>query len=194
MNNVRMHVTVLNESGFDQAIYGLSLSHGADARSPQLRATAKRLAFQDGGHNKFLESICVWLDIRCPRYLWQELDTYRIGTTKQSESTMHTLVNRLKELSGEGCYEQYIVNHFEPGSISRVQFEMLVYAAKDDDFLLCKRLLPEGFLQRRVVCTNYKTLRNLILQRRNHKLPHWQELITGVLSQLEHSDFLPGVE
>ncbi|MCK9240314.1 hypothetical protein [Desulfocurvus sp.] len=53
---------------------------------------AEKLAPLDKGHNKVLESMCVWLDVRMPRYWWQEFDTYRVGVTKQSESTMHILI------------------------------------------------------------------------------------------------------
>ena len=37
-----------------------------------------------------------------------------------------------------------------------------------------KKFVPESFLQRRVVVTNYKTLRNIYQQRLSHKLPEWQ--------------------
>jgi len=55
-----------------------------------LKKYLKKLYNKDGGHNKFLEMIYVWLDVIAPRYWWQEADTYRIST-KQSASTMHTL-------------------------------------------------------------------------------------------------------
>ena len=42
------------------------------------------------------------------------------------------------------------------------------------DIDIIKNALPDGFLQGRTVCTNYKVLRNIILQRRNHKLPQWK--------------------
>lgn len=38
--------------------------------------------------------IQVWVKISAPRYFWSEADTYSIGVTKNSESTMHTLLNK----------------------------------------------------------------------------------------------------
>jgi hypothetical protein len=87
-----MKLRVLEEHGHESALLGLSLSHRQDpARMP---AVARRLAFLGDGHNKFLESIVVWLDVVAPRYFWQQFDTYRVGVTRQSESTMHTLTQR----------------------------------------------------------------------------------------------------
>ena len=96
-----MKVKVLEEAGYEWALLGLSKSFKDRAiphedwwtyeRFEKLNKTAKGMAFNDGGHNKFLESIVVWLDIEAPRGWWQEFDTYRVGTTKQSESTIHTI-------------------------------------------------------------------------------------------------------
>ena len=86
-----MKVEVVNESGYTEALLGLSLSHNQPIEN--MADVALKLASKDGGHNKFLESIYIWLDITAPRFWWQEADTYRLST-KQSESTMHTMTNR----------------------------------------------------------------------------------------------------
>ena len=54
---------------------------------------AKRLC-QAGGpeHAKFLRQISVWVNIIAPRFWWAEEATYKIGTTENSQSTMHTLM------------------------------------------------------------------------------------------------------
>ncbi len=69
-----MKVTVLEESGYQHALLGLSLSRGITLEHAD--RVAQRLAGKDGGHNKFLESIAVWMDITAPRYWWQQFDTY----------------------------------------------------------------------------------------------------------------------
>jgi len=83
---LNMHTRVIKEAGYEEALLGLSLSFNADLERMPKRA--EKLAPLDKGHNKCLESIAVWLDVRAPRYWWQEYDTYRVGVTKQSESTM----------------------------------------------------------------------------------------------------------
>jgi len=78
-----MDVKILEEAGYKHALYGISLSYNKDIEN--MEKVSKSLCKLDGGHNKFLESIVVWLEINAARYWWQEFDTYRVGITKQSE-------------------------------------------------------------------------------------------------------------
>ena len=90
-----MKVKVLETCGMEWALLGLSLSYNKldpDKDIMKLYDLSKKLAKKDGGHNKFLESIITWIDITASRKWWSQFDTYRVGVTKQSESTMHTLL------------------------------------------------------------------------------------------------------
>ena len=53
-----------------------------------------------------------------------------------------------------------------------------------------KNELPEGFLQRRIMVTNYKALRNIYQQRKNHKLPEWRLFCETLARNLNHPYFL----
>lgn len=181
-----IEVRVDHEAGYSQAIKGLSYSYQVHDHELSSRV-AERLCGKDGGHNKFLESIMLWLDVRAPRYWWQEADTYRVGSTKQSKSTMHTIIKQIKSDPAK------IDELFEYDSLGIDQRNRIISAAQANDLLLVKRLLPEGFIQRREWVINYKTLRNIILQRRNHRLPHWQLFIADVLKQVEHPELLPSL-
>ena len=176
-----MKVNLINESGYDEAILGLSLSFNKDI-DDHLATVAMKLSSKDGGHNKFLETITIWLDITAPRYWWQQFDTYRVGITKQSESTMHTLLKKpLTQNSFEHPIDTLII-----GKLNRLVIEK--------QFDEIKNTLPEGFLQRRIDCTNYKVLRNMIIQRRTHKLKEWQFFINSIREQVNHSELLPNRE
>ena len=50
--------------------------------------------------------------------------------------------------------------------------------------------LPSGFLECRVVNTNYKTLQNIIFQRQNHRSQKWNTFIEMLLKQVQHPEFL----
>jgi hypothetical protein len=66
-------------------------------------------------------------------------------------------------------------------------------AYMDDDIkklVFVKRMLPESFMQRRVWNINYKTLRNMYLQRNGHRLPHWNMFLEQVIEQLKHPEFI----
>lgn len=54
---------------------------------------AKRLIAGGSEHRKFLRQIFVSVDITAPLYWWKEFDTYKVGTTANSTSTMHKLAN-----------------------------------------------------------------------------------------------------
>ena len=171
-----VRVKVLGEYGYNFALLGLSLSHNTPI--DKMPSVAARLAPKCGGHNKFLESICVWLDVTAPRYWWQQLDTYRIGVTKQSESTMHTLTKKpLTQADFEG--------EIPPAMLLRLN-ELI----SESDWQQAKRELPESFLQRRVVCTNYKSLQHIRRQRKSHRLKEWHIFLDALDEQLSMPRFL----
>lgn len=177
-----MKVEIINEDGIGSALLGTSLSYDRLFDFEAQYQIALKLAKKDGGHNKFLESMQVWIDITAPRYWWQQFDTYRVGTTKQSGSTMHTVMRRKLR---QDDFEKPIY----PSTLDNLNHLIDI---KDFDQL--KNELPEGFLQRRIVNTNYKVLRNMILQRGTHKLKEWQFFLYTIRSQVEHKDFLPKIK
>lgn len=181
-----MRVRIISEHGYSEALFGLGLSHGVTsgknvlgaAAEKRMRAVALHLAGKDGGHNKFLRQISVWLDITAPLYWWKEFDTYKVGTTAQSESTMHTLLKKPLE---EG--------HFE-GPLPDAVLGELREAWNAQDFHRLNTMLPHSFRQRRIVSCNYAVLRNILMQRRNHKLPEWHTFRENILSQAIYYEFL----
>ena len=171
-----MKVQIIEEHGYSSALLGLSLSYNQDPA--HMPAVAERLRFKGEGHNKSLETIVVWMDIDAPRYFWQQFDTYRIGVTKQSESTMHTMTSRRLQQSD-----------FEH-PIPKAHLQHLNALIADERWQAVKRDLPESFLQRRVVCLNYMTLQRMIRQRKTHRLTEWRTFIDEVLRQTEHPELL----
>lgn len=174
---VIMKVSILKEAGYEEACLGISLSYNSTPE--RAMEVAMKLAPKDGGHNKFLESMVVWIDVTAPRYFWQQFDTYRIGVTKQSESTMHTIMKRNLEMGdfaeGTQVGAVAIVNHHR----------------SKGDFDAVKKNLPESFMQRRIVCTNYKALRNIIMQRQGHKLQEWKDFCVEIRTKVLYPQLLP---
>lgn len=171
-----IQVRVVEEHGYETALWGLSLSYERDPK--EMEQVARRLRFQGDGHNKFLESIVIWLDVDAPRYFWQQYDTYRVGVTKQSESTMHTMTVRPLE-------QEDFAHPIPPAHLTFLN-RLIAQEAWEE----VKRNLPESFLQRRIVCQNYMSLQRVIRQRRNHRLSEWPEFVDQVLRQVEHPELL----
>lgn len=170
-------VKVIDERGWHAAYLGLSLAYKQPLDKMDTVAHKLNKHSANSGHLKFLESVIVWLDITAPRYWWQQFDTYRVGVSKQSESTMHTIMKHpLTE------------NDFQIIDINTLQ--RLNDLIKTGEFERLKAELPEGFLQRRIVCTNYKTLRHMYIQRHNHKLKFWRDFFAELEKQLSKPEFV----
>jgi hypothetical protein len=185
-----MEVKVLREAGYFEAIQGIGYSYGI-TDIERLEHVAEKLAPRDSGHNKFLESLQVWIHIKAPRYWWQEFDTYRVGTTKQSESTIHTITK--KPITQEDfSYHIFDDMLYYLNELIRRYGVIEDKDEKKKFFNLIKANLPEGYLQARLVCTNYKVLKNMITQRKNHILEEWHFFIREILKQLEYSELIGG--
>ena len=179
-----------------EALFGIGLSYGLTScienvkdleRAEcygRLMQIARGLAHKPGGgHNKFLETITLTLDVKAPRYWWQEFDTYRVGVTKQSESTMHTIMAREFRPSDFG-------HGVQANTLRMLNLTRSVYINEGNEkekqrlFLSLKNDLPEGYLQRRIVCLNAKALQNMYTQRKAHRLPEWHQFFDDIITQL----------
>lgn len=183
-----MDIILRRESGNREAIMGLSYSYNTSYERAEEMAKILSKRDDPGGENKFLEFISVWVDISAPRFWWQEFDTYRVGVSKQSESTMHTLLKK-----------PLIKSNFEYPSV--ITDELLAYlnnqitafnskAEGAIDLPRIKSLLPEGFLQSRLVMMNYLSIRHIIKQRHDHKLPQWKFFCDYMKSHLVHKEYI----
>lgn len=143
-------------------------------------------------HCKHLRLITVWFDITAPRFWYQEFDTYK-HKENVSCSTMHTL---MKKPIDETYFEQ---DNVPASLIDKINTYIDLYKKTKDKeeknayLLACKNILPEGFLQKRTVCTNYQTLYAILGQRKNHKLPQWKEFCKWIVG-LPYFKELTGLE
>jgi hypothetical protein len=185
-----MEIEKISEHGYYEALQGLSLNYQRDIGL--MPKVLEKLALKDGGHNKVLEFIYTYWDITAARYFWQEFDTYRIGVSKSSESTMHNLLDRDMELFDlESGIDDFVVDtqkyQVKLFNEAKEKISELPKAFRINEL---KKLLPESYLQRRIVCINYKALRNVLSQRRTHQLKEWSVFCSEVEVQVTHPEFL----
>ena len=143
---------------------------------------AQRLIKAGPEHCKFLRQIFVSMDITAPLYWWKEFDTYKIGTTANSTSTMHKLASKPITID---CFEaDDFVNICYPNErddfiktelIPYLEFLRLKYLETKDNkyWKELVRWLPNGWLQTRTWTGSYANLRNMRHQRKGHKLTEW---------------------
>ena len=134
----------------------------------------KKLIKGGSEHAKFLRMIHIQVEISMPRYFWSELDTYKVSTVSNSESTMHKLLNNTKPITVDQFYlgqdeeiakETWlnIKDSVEKLEDYRQQYKGLkpTNYTKVQLLTIAKRILPECFIQTRVLDLNYQTAFNM---------------------------------
>lgn len=168
---------------------------------------AQRLISGGSEHRKFLRQINVSFDLTLPLYVWKEFDTYKVGTTANSCSTMHTLKNNPITLD---CFE---LDDFENIPFPKEYQRPDAKSNCDEDFIqMCLipyleslrlryketgdkkywkelvRWLPEGWLQKRTITLNYEVIYNFCHQRKNHRLAEWHTIVDFIRKHLPYAN------
>lgn len=155
---------------------------------------AQRLIKAGPEHRKFLRQIFVSVDITAPLYWWKEFDTYKVGTTANSTSTMHKLASTPITMECFECddlVEDLLVYENEPYNENGLLGELFQHYIETLETLRWRfnetkdkrywkelvRLLPESWLQTRTVTMSYENLYCVVDQRAGHKLTEWKSFI-----------------
>lgn len=150
-------------------------------------------------HRKFLRQIFVSVDITAPLYWWKEFDTYKVGTTANSCSTMHKIQAKeftLDDFSHEHLFDGIIqregrdMEEYEnPTScleyvIAVLNFYREKYNETKDKHYWWQmiQLLPSSYNQKRTVTMTYENLLNMLEYRRGHKLDEWRQFCEWIFT------------
>ena len=195
-----MNVFILEYAGFASSIEAMRLPHKSKGDSffdpendnafvigKKDLELATKLCNAGDEHAKFLRGITAWLDIKAPRYWWQEMDTYRIGTESlSSESTMHTITkDDLSSTDFAGEPSTLILD-----VIDQIKQIRTLDISDGEKLVAIKQILPESFLQRRIRSFSYQTLRRIYKQRKSHRLVEWRLFCTAIESLPYAEDFI----
>ena len=150
-------------------------SGGEETDHPHVARAIKLANAKGGGHDQFLAGITVTFDMTLSNKAWVEAERYRFLTFISSMSTMH----RVAHFNiGESCND-----HTCKESIAVAEAFQQTYNAIDGTadpagkraaYLDLLYNLPAGFELMAGMITNYRCLRNIYEQRRNHRLPDWK--------------------
>lgn len=198
--------------GFEHAIRGMrnplnswersDSSFGYEAYSgefvPDLKIGANDLKLMRqlyvGGqpHRKYLRQIFAVMDITAPLYWWKEFDTYKVGTTANSCSTMHKIAAKEFTLS------DFSTEHLVGKSVAALQNVLDVMNLEREHYLAAKdkdcwwqliQLLPSSYNQRRTISMTYENVMNMLDYREGHKLDEWREFCK-ILKQLPYVEVI----
>lgn len=140
----------------------------------------RNLCSKTSEHSKFLRMLPVIVTLNAPLYFWKEFDTYKVGTTSNSCSTMHTVCDKefeLSDFSTEHLNEESIdvlKSNVDRLNVLRDEYLHMSYAPDQKDiWWQIIQTLPSSYNQRRTVSLNYAVLNNIYEQRKHHKLDEW---------------------
>lgn len=157
----------------------------------------KRLFKGGTEHRKYLRMIFVSMDITAPLYWWKEFDTYKVGTTANSCSTMHKLTAKeftIEDFSFEDC-DRWTKDVVCSCIINALNMNRSKYLETKDKELWRQmiQLLPSSYNQKRTVTMNYENVYTILRQRQGHKLDEWDEFCS-ILKHLPYVREIGGLK
>jgi hypothetical protein len=154
----------------------------------------KRLVNAGTDHSKFMRMITVSFDIVAPLYWWKEFDTYRIGVIRNSCSTMHKIEANyltIDNFANDGLHIDDInVLTIVINQINHLITEYKKSSGEDKLFIHRRivKLLPDSYLQKATITTNYQVLRAIRnSDRKTHKLLEWREDFMKFIDSLPYA-------
>lgn len=171
----------------NQQIYGLDKSVIASGNAMRteiddntLQASEKDLnrakklgaSTSGAGHDNFLNGIIVQFDLYAPLFMWKQIQRYHFLDFISSQSTMHKLT---KFKVAECCVsdtDTIILNRYQE-LLDNYNLNNLSENSKEWRTLVAS--LPSGFILGATMTTNYRQLKTIYFQRKNHKLYEWHE-------------------
>ena len=150
------------------------------------------------GHDNFLSGIVVNFDLTITNKMWVEAERYHFFQIVSSQSTMH-------RISKIGENRDNFDSHVDSRTLSILNEKIAEYnrlcglSTPDDLNVTQKRdeLLKEAYLDILMnvpaglkltarISTNYRQLKTIYYQRKNHRLPEWRKFCNWMETELPH--------
>ena len=149
----------------------------------------------NNAHAQFLTGIRVNFDLTCSNKMWVEAERYRFLEFVSSQSTMH----RITKFDLDKAYNDYVdcriiaimKEKIDAYNKLQTEFNNVLKGSLKDPFVqhfvkktqkqlkeMYLEILysnPAGFELTARMATNYRCLRNIYIQRNDHRLPEWRE-------------------
>lgn len=197
-------------------VYGLSesirrakypMSVDIDAPNSELTKGIAALAAspRGEGHDQWLTGVIVQFDLTFSNKAWVEAERYHFLDFVSSQSTMH----RITRFDLDRAYNEYVdprvveimkekVSHYNEMRLSVDNAPYTGEEAEREFGEIMKRLYlevlytnPAGFQLTAGMTTNYRQLKTIYAQRRDHRLPEWRAFCRWI-ETLPHADLITG--
>lgn len=173
------------------------MSIDVDTLNDELTPTCERLALsgKGEGHDQFLTGITVSFDLTASNKMWVEIERYRFVNFVSSQSTMH----RISKLNIDNQCNEYVDDKVK-ARLKELR-DIYLQDKTPENYLRLLYNVPSGFELTARMTTNYRALKTVYFQRKNHRLPEWrafckwvetlpyaEKLITGPLNREEQAE------
>ena len=201
-------VSNVNVYGFEEAVKGAKYSYAIDTNAVTSEVTKTTLSLANSkagsGHDQFMTGIIVQFDLTFSNKAWVEAERYKFLNFISSQSTMH----RITKFDLDQAYLPYVDNRIveimkeKVKAYNELQAQMTSFKNEGKDVSEMMNTLnemyleilysnPAGFRLTAKMTTNYRALKTIYNQRKDHRLPEWRAFCEWVKT-LPHSEFITG--
>lgn len=203
-------VSNVNVYGFEEAVKGAKYSYAIDTNAVTSEVTKTTLSLANSkagsGHDQFMTGIIVQFDLTFSNKAWVEAERYKFLNFISSQSTMH----RITKFDLDQAYLPYVDNRIveimkeKVKAYNELQVQMTSFKNEGKDVSEMMNTLnemyleilysnPAGFRLTAKMTTNYRALKTIYNQRKDHRLPEWRAFCEWVKT-LPHSEFITGTQ
>ena len=200
-------VSNVNVYGFEEAA---KYSYAIDTNAVTSEVTKTTLSLANSkagsGHDQFMTGIIVQFDLTFSNKAWVEAERYKFLNFISSQSTMH----RITKFDLDQAYLPYVDNRIveimkeKVKAYNELQSQMTSFKNEGKDVSEMMNTLnemyleilysnPAGFRLTAKMTTNYRALKTIYNQRKDHRLPEWRAFCEWVKT-LPHSEFITGTQ
>lgn len=203
-------VSNVNVYGFEEAVKGAKYSYAIDINAVTSEVTKTTLSLANSkagsGHDQFMTGIIVQFDLTFSNKAWVEAERYKFLNFISSQSTMH----RITKFDLDQAYLPYVDKRIveimkeKVKAYNELQAQMTSFKNEGKDVSEMMNTLnemyleilysnPAGFRLTAKMTTNYRALKTIYNQRKDHRLPEWRAFCEWVKT-LPHSEFITGTQ
>lgn len=183
-NSVVSNVYVL---GLENAVRGSKFPMAVDINKLDSeiveRTNILATSEQGMGHDNFLNGVIVQFDLTFTVKAWTEAERYHFLDFISSQSTMH----RIAKFDLNKQYSEYTDKRII--EIMNELKDKYNETQDKEDYLRLLYSNPCGFKLTASMTTNYRQLKTIYAQRKNHRLPEWREFCKWI-ETLPHAEWI----